>query len=239
MHHASHTRRGFSVVELLVVIAIIAMLVAILLPALSRSRKAAVSVQCQSNMRSMGQMLKAYEQSNGGWFYPVVLYPDGTPRGRGTALPPNERWPMYVYDVPTAPSPPPFDPAAYPGDDDIEHFPTAPYTPREIRCPADEDPADSHTYVLNGIVAARSLKAGNTDWGGQSSASVILAAEKYSTQRDYYFEAYKNFEQVIDPYRHTPALYSNYLFFDGHVAPLPPDQARAEMDPWENSTAAQ
>src|ERR1700743_575018 len=132
MKRMSQHRRGFSLVELLVVIAIIGILIAILLPMLSRSRKSAISVQCQSNLRQVGVMLKVYEQANGGWFYPVVLYPDGTPRGRGTPRPPNERWPMYVFAVSTAPTIPPFDPDAYPGDDDIVNFPTAPYTPREI-----------------------------------------------------------------------------------------------------------
>lgn len=52
--------KGFTLVELLVVISIIALLVAILLPSLSKARKQARKVVCQTNMRSLSMASFTY-----------------------------------------------------------------------------------------------------------------------------------------------------------------------------------
>jgi len=70
--HGNHPRSGFTLVELLVVIGIIALLIAILLPALTKARATAQSLLCLSNVRQITNVFYVYSNENKGSFPPMA-----------------------------------------------------------------------------------------------------------------------------------------------------------------------
>jgi prepilin-type processing-associated H-X9-DG protein/prepilin-type N-terminal cleavage/methylation domain-containing protein len=90
--------RAFTLVELLVVIGIIALLISILMPALSKAREQANAVKCMSNQRNLGNALVMFTQDHKG-FLPKAWFNDGPV---GSAISGKMTWefrfPKYGWD---------------------------------------------------------------------------------------------------------------------------------------------
>jgi prepilin-type N-terminal cleavage/methylation domain-containing protein/prepilin-type processing-associated H-X9-DG protein len=141
-------KKGFTLIELLVVIAIIAILAAMLLPALSRAKMAAWGSQCISNLKQCQLAAVQYKDDNNSYLVPNSPY-DGF-QGAGTAA---TSW------IDSATGTEAF-PEASPGNTNLLLYTTgllAPYVAKQAgvyKCPADIVPSAGgqvrlRTYSMN------------------------------------------------------------------------------------------
>ena len=96
VNRAGHLHRGFTLVELLVVISIIAVLISLLLPALSHARSLALRIVCASNMQQVGVALAEYSDEYRGQ-YPLgntASWPFGVFSGNYITMQ-NENYPTW------------------------------------------------------------------------------------------------------------------------------------------------
>jgi prepilin-type N-terminal cleavage/methylation domain-containing protein/prepilin-type processing-associated H-X9-DG protein len=91
-------RKAFTLVELLVVIGIIAVLIAIILPALNNARAAANSTACLANLRQMGQAVQMYAMSNKG-LLPYGYWNGSRPIGPNANYPISTDWTILLLNT--------------------------------------------------------------------------------------------------------------------------------------------
>jgi prepilin-type N-terminal cleavage/methylation domain-containing protein/prepilin-type processing-associated H-X9-DG protein len=119
----SPRRRGFTLVELLVVIGIIALLISILLPALSKAKEASRVAKCLSNLRQMGMAAASYTTENKGYLVPAdVLDPALTSEPNGRVW--SDTWVTILVGMKFLGYPAKVDPVVPPSEDNVFHCPS-------------------------------------------------------------------------------------------------------------------
>jgi prepilin-type N-terminal cleavage/methylation domain-containing protein/prepilin-type processing-associated H-X9-DG protein len=209
-----HRRNAFTLVELLVVIGIIALLIAILMPALGRAREQANRTKCASNMRQLMTGYIAYSLENKGW---MVYGASGNPNTqdkfnnpRGIDGEGNKPW-LYPDNT---------------SIDAVKDGALYPYINATgvYRCPADTS-LNNRSYSISALF--------NGEWGYASrlpralrmnqirrTTDVIVFVEEFDP-RGYLINSFwiePTGDRFVDALAFWHKQGGNFAYADGHVA---------------------
>ena len=194
--------RGFTLVELLMLVAIVAILAALLLPALARAKGQGRSVQCLSQMRQIGLATVMYADDNEG-FLPRSTH-SALAYGQlpwGYALVPYFRTRSYTKN-----------------DTAWTNLFNSIY-----RCPQDPRRTEDWSYGKNVYPELSALETGGPTWPKlpaipQPCATVLYAEKRGLSMADHFMAQFwpEGGAPEVDQDRHLHR--SNYVFCDGHTA---------------------
>ena len=224
------SHRAFTLIELLVVVAIIAMLAALLLPALNRARERGRTIACANNLKQIGNAIQLYAADNSDVTPPCVI--SATYKYFGYALNGySDTWDWFLMPYMGTPLWGQSKALLCPTDSLrggsrlpsylYKSVSTAPYANRMPR-----------TYAMN---CTSNTTYGAITWGYSlslvpSPAKTIMICERQSTMATACYQGYANYAGMGDnpstlnadvscpPEWHNGKC--NFLFMDGHVESL-------------------